>query len=159
MDERTLSEAAICIHSISSCSLTHSTQQYRTCGTHFGCTNEPASIVFRPVLARRFTNSILVSAGILVFSFCRPSLGPTSTIRTWSANARREEVKLRVKLGMQSRLTCRLRSGDGGMMERIGRIRRAHGAGTLFAVSHQRRRCFQMFSKLVDVQGYWSRRH
>lgn len=119
MDERTLSEAAICIHSISSCSLTHSTQQYRTCGTHFGCTNEPASIVFRPVLARRFTNSILVSAGILVFSFCRPSLGPTSTIRTWSANARREEVKLRVKLGMQSRLPCRLRSGDGGMIERI----------------------------------------
>lgn len=44
-------------------------------------------------------------------------------------------------------------------MERIGRIRRAHGAGTLFAVSHQRRRCFQMFSKLVDVQGDWSRRH
>ena len=58
-----------------------------TCGTHFGCEKDPASMVSTPVPASLLTSSILVAAGILVFSFCSPSLGPTSIILTWSANA------------------------------------------------------------------------
>ena len=53
-----------------------------TCGTHFGDTNEPASIVRSPVCASLFTNSIFVATGIDCFSFCNPSRGPTSTMRT-----------------------------------------------------------------------------
>ena len=68
-----------------------------TCGTHLGATNDPASIVFRPVRANLRISSIFVSAGMLCFSFCNPSLGPTSTIRTWSARARVELVKVRLE--------------------------------------------------------------
>lgn len=68
---------------------------YPTCGTHFGATKEPASIVLSPVLASLCTSSIFVSAGMLVFSFCKPSLGPTSIIRTWSAAAREVVEKVR----------------------------------------------------------------
>lgn len=39
-------------------------------------------MMFNPLFANLLTNSILVSAGMLVFSFCSPSRGPTSTIRT-----------------------------------------------------------------------------
>ena len=51
-----------------------------------GWTNEPASIVLRPVAASLLTRSIFVSGEIEDFSFWSPSRGPTSTIRTWSAN-------------------------------------------------------------------------
>jgi len=74
-----------------------------TCGTHFGATNEPASIVCKPVFANRLTSSIFVSAGILLFSFCKPSLGPTSIIRTWSARARLELVKVRLERCLYAR--------------------------------------------------------
>ena len=63
-----------------------------TCGTHFGDTNEPASIVESPVLARRWMSSILVASGMVVFSFCRPSRGPTSTILTRLSKAGRLEL-------------------------------------------------------------------
>lgn len=43
-----------------------------------------------PVFDRRWMSSILVWKGIDVFSFCKPSLGPTSTIRT--SPARRCEL-------------------------------------------------------------------
>jgi hypothetical protein len=56
-----------------------------TCGTHFGETKEPASIVVNPVFASLSTSSIFVARGIVCFSFCNPSRGPTSTMRTWSA--------------------------------------------------------------------------
>jgi hypothetical protein len=56
-----------------------------TCGTHLGDTNDPASMYSSPVRASLSTNSILVATGIAFFSFCKPSLGPTSTMRTWSA--------------------------------------------------------------------------
>lgn len=69
MEDRTLSEAAIW-------------------GTHFGATKEPASMVVRPVRASLLTKSIFVSAGMLLFSFWSPSLGPTSMILTWSARGR-----------------------------------------------------------------------
>ena len=52
------------------------------CGTHFAETHEPTSIFLRPVLTKskiRFLRSLSVSG---VFSFCRPSRGPTSTILT-----------------------------------------------------------------------------
>ena len=53
-----------------------------TCGTHFGETNEPASMVDSPVFARRSISSSLVARGMAIFSFCRPSRGPTSTSLT-----------------------------------------------------------------------------
>jgi hypothetical protein len=54
-----------------------------------------------PVAASRLTSSILVSTGMLVFSFCRPSRGPTSTMRTWSlaTYARGEMEKVRRPAG------------------------------------------------------------
>lgn len=39
-------------------------------------------MIVRPVLASLSISSILVSSGIVFFSFCRPSRGPTSTILT-----------------------------------------------------------------------------
>lgn len=53
-------------------------------------------MILRPLFASLLTSSIFVSADMLVFSFCSPSRGPTSTIRIWSANARLECVKERV---------------------------------------------------------------
>jgi len=76
-------------------------------GTHLGCTNDPASIMPNPVDANRLTSSILVSAGMLVFSFCNPSLGPTSTTRTWSAHALLELEKCRSRTDCCSRLRSR----------------------------------------------------
>jgi hypothetical protein len=55
-----------------------------TCGVHLADTKEPASIVVRPVCANRSMRSILVSSGIVFFSFCSPSRGPTSTMWTRS---------------------------------------------------------------------------
>ena len=52
------------------------------CGTHFGETNDVASTWVRPAAASRSINSIFTLVGTMVFSFCSPSLGPTSTIRT-----------------------------------------------------------------------------
>lgn len=60
----------------------------RTWGTHFGATNDPASMSRTPVCASLRMSSILVFSGIDVFSFCSPSRGPTSTIRTSSARDR-----------------------------------------------------------------------
>ena len=57
----------------------------RTWGTHFAGTKEPASMCVTPVLASRLMSSILVCSGMDFFSFCRPSRGPTSTMRAWSA--------------------------------------------------------------------------
>lgn len=42
-------------------------------------------MVVNPVLASLSTSSILVARGTVCFSFCSPSRGPTSTMRTWSA--------------------------------------------------------------------------
>ena len=52
------------------------------CGTHFGDTNEVTSIAPKPAAVSRSTSSTLTSAGIICFSFCSPSRGPTSTILT-----------------------------------------------------------------------------
>src|SRR5690606_27686671 len=54
------------------------------CGTHLAETQEPTSIACKPVFIRsriRFLRSSSVKG---VFSFCRPSRGPTSTILTKS---------------------------------------------------------------------------
>ena len=48
------------------------------CGTHFAGTKDVVSIVCRPAASRRRMNSTFVAAGTTVFSFCRPSRGPTS---------------------------------------------------------------------------------
>lgn len=53
-----------------------------TCGTHFGETKDPASMTLTPVLANLSISSIFVATGMAFFSFCKPSRGPTSTIRT-----------------------------------------------------------------------------
>jgi hypothetical protein len=59
----------------------------QTCGTHFGETKEPASIVVTPVAASFSINWIFVSNGTIFFSFCSPSRGPTSTILMRLSNA------------------------------------------------------------------------
>lgn len=71
-------------------------------GVHLGDTNEPASIVFSPVCARRSTNSILVATGMLCFSFCNPSLGPTSTMRTKSGRLDAAVAKQRGRDGWRA---------------------------------------------------------
>ena len=48
------------------------------CGTHRAGTNDVVSIVPSPAASSRRMNSTLVAAGTIVFSFCRPSRGPTS---------------------------------------------------------------------------------
>src|SRR5882757_8032983 len=52
------------------------------CGTHFGLTKAPASIVVSPVADNRSISPTLASSDTTVFSFCSPSRGPTSTMRT-----------------------------------------------------------------------------
>src|SRR5262245_2917703 len=54
------------------------------CGTHFGWTNEATSMSFRPASTSRLMNSAFRAVGIVFASFCSPSRGPTSTIRTLS---------------------------------------------------------------------------
>src|SRR5437879_5823258 len=56
------------------------------CGTHLGDTKEAASMLAKPACVRRLTSSILTSTGMVSFSFCRPSRGPTSTIFTLFGN-------------------------------------------------------------------------
>lgn len=73
-----------------------------TCGVHFGDTNEPASMVFKPVRANLSTSSILVATGMLCFSFCNPSLGPTSTMRTKSARLDAAVAKVRLEHGCRA---------------------------------------------------------
>lgn len=60
-------------------------QVFHTWGTHLGATKDPASILRSPVIASRCISSIFVFRVIVAFSFCSPSLGPTSTIRTTSS--------------------------------------------------------------------------
>src|SRR5581483_2487763 len=52
------------------------------CGTHFGLTKAPASITVSPVVDSRSISPTLASSGTTAFSFCSPSRGPTSTMRT-----------------------------------------------------------------------------
>jgi hypothetical protein len=47
-----------------------------------------------PVCANLSTSSILVATGMVFFSFCNPSLGPTSTIETLSARLDAEAAKV-----------------------------------------------------------------
>lgn len=51
-------------------------------------------MVVKPVLASLSTSSILVANGIVFFSFCSPSRGPTSTMRTWSARLEAAEANV-----------------------------------------------------------------
>ena len=52
------------------------------CGTHFGETNAVASTAGSPASASRSISSTLTAVGTLFGSFCRPSRGPISTMRT-----------------------------------------------------------------------------
>src|SRR5207342_1135481 len=52
-----------------------------SCGTHFGLTKLVASMLRSPVADRRSISAILSAVAMMVFSFCRPSRGPTSTMR------------------------------------------------------------------------------
>src|SRR5258708_25366758 len=52
------------------------------CGTHFGETKAVASTAGRPASASFSMSSILIAVGTFVASFCRPSRGATSTMRT-----------------------------------------------------------------------------
>ena len=61
-----------------------------TCGTHLGETKEVASIFVSPESARRAMNSSLTWVGTWIFSFWRPSRGPTSTILTEGGRPRQK---------------------------------------------------------------------
>jgi hypothetical protein len=50
------------------------------CGTHFGETKLVTSMLGKPAAVRRSTSSTFTAAGIICFSFCSPSRGPTSTM-------------------------------------------------------------------------------
>src|SRR4051812_15180104 len=52
------------------------------CGTHLGDTKAVASTAGRPASARRSISSSFTAVGTSPGSFCRPSRGPTSTMRT-----------------------------------------------------------------------------
>jgi hypothetical protein len=52
------------------------------CGTHLGETNEVASTTGIPAAASLSMSCTLMLVGISCFSFCSPSLAPTSTMRT-----------------------------------------------------------------------------
>src|SRR5215208_1654434 len=52
------------------------------CGTHFGETKAVASTAGSPASARRSISSTLTAVGTSPRSFCSPSRGPTSTMRT-----------------------------------------------------------------------------
>jgi len=56
----------------------------RTCGTHFGETKLVASTTGNLEEASILISSTLTAVGTISFSFCNPSLGPTSTIFTYS---------------------------------------------------------------------------
>ena len=117
MLESTLSDAAIYVALSANYSIDLHKLVVHTCGTHFGATNDPASIVCKPVDANRLTSSILVSAGMLLFSFCSPSRGPTSMIRTWSARTRLELVKVRFERCLYARRPKKL-GGKKDMMRK-----------------------------------------
>src|SRR6266702_2019481 len=51
-------------------------------------------MVRRSAAASRLMNSILVAVGTMAFSFCRPSRGPTSTMRTFFGNAMSAPTRL-----------------------------------------------------------------
>src|SRR3990170_9082009 len=59
-----------------------SSEASRICGIAFGLTKDAASMRFRPVAARRSTNSTFCAVSSSRSSFCRPSRGPTSVIAT-----------------------------------------------------------------------------
>src|SRR6478736_9467106 len=52
------------------------------CGTHLGDTKLAASILRSPQSARRSISATLSAVGIMRFSFCSPSRGPTSKTQT-----------------------------------------------------------------------------
>lgn len=52
-------------------------------------------MVAKPVPASLSTNSIFVARGTVCFSFCSPSRGPTSTMRTWSVRLAAAEANVR----------------------------------------------------------------
>lgn len=53
-----------------------------TWGTHFGETKLVASTICSPEETSIFINSTFTAVGTISFSFCNPSLGPTSHIFT-----------------------------------------------------------------------------
>src|SRR6476661_7353948 len=57
------------------------------CGTHFGDTKDAASMLGKPAAVSLSTSAILTAAGMVSFSFCKPSRGPTSTILTFFGKA------------------------------------------------------------------------
>src|SRR4051794_4533995 len=54
------------------------------CGIAFGDTNAPTSTVCRPAPTSASMKAMRSATPTAVFSFCRPSRGPTSTMRTGS---------------------------------------------------------------------------
>ena len=91
------------------------------CGTHFGDTNAVASTAGRPASDRRSISSTLIAVGIVCFSFCRPSRGPTSTIFTCCRqHGHRSSVSMR-EFALAPTLS---RSRGGGVLYSHGSMQR-----------------------------------
>src|ERR1700682_3006430 len=58
--------------------------EFTICGIAFGDTKAPTSTVCRPAPTSASMNAMRAATLTGVFSFCRPSRGPTSTMRTCS---------------------------------------------------------------------------
>src|SRR3546814_18218053 len=95
-------------------------------------------MVFRPVAESRSISAIFTSAGSRVFSFCRPSRAPTSTIRTWlwdgmADSADRIEPSFQRKL--ESSDLARAQALDPGFCRDDGRRdRKSGGSGKSVSV-------------------------
>src|SRR5438876_10910780 len=57
-----------------------------------GLTNDVASIIGKPASASIVIKCIFCAVGMSAFSFCRPSRGPTSTMRTAAGREARPDI-------------------------------------------------------------------
>src|SRR4030095_7377739 len=97
------------------------------CGTHLGLTNAETSITEWPASAGLVTHAILWLVGTDAASFCGPSRGPTSTIRTGGIPAGFPLVEKRAHpfLALRGRAPCgnRLRGQSDHVLHRPVRTR------------------------------------
>src|SRR5687768_9356887 len=90
-----------------------------SCGTHLGLTKLVASIDRRPVADRRSTSAILSAVATIVFSFCSPSRGPTSTMRTAAGIATSGLQAHQHGVGLDELAGRRAHFGDGAVARRL----------------------------------------
>ena len=102
-----------------------------SCGTHFGWTNDATSISLVPASASKWMNCALSSVGTVSVSFCRPSLGPTSTILTLSTSRLVDRTSV-----LQRGSNCGIKTSPFIALE-SDPCRRKHATGRFFPGSLQ----------------------